>query len=164
MKYRITAKGLLKQNSKILFAEYEINKEVFYALPGGEQNVGESLVECLKREFKEEANIEVVVGKLLLINEFILSDPPSHTVESWEKGIHQIENIFEVATLPEDQFAQTGTLVDFGMSRLKWLSLDEMKEIKFYPERSLEWFFNTNNDREGIYTIKKPVTTMSKKS
>ena len=71
MKYRITPRGILIQNNKIIFASYQVKDKIVYALPGGKQEVGETLKDCLVREFKEELNLDIQVGKLALVKEFI---------------------------------------------------------------------------------------------
>ena len=39
-----------------------------YTVPGGQVEVGENLIEALKREIREEAGVEVEVGKLICVS------------------------------------------------------------------------------------------------
>jgi ADP-ribose pyrophosphatase YjhB (NUDIX family) len=39
-----------------------------YTVPGGQVEVGENLIEALKREVREEAGVEVEVGKLICVS------------------------------------------------------------------------------------------------
>ena len=138
MEYRITAKGILHENDKILFVEYEFNNDLFYSLPGGEQKIGESLKECVRREFAEEAKIDIIVDKLIFVNEFI--DKDNKLVPKWQNGIHQIENIFLVRR------AENSTLIysekkDSGMAGLKWFSQKELAKVNYYPKIKSDWFF-----------------------
>jgi len=51
----------------------------FWAPPGGGLQFGESVRECLQREFKEETGLEVKTGRFLYVNEFL--KPPLHALE-----------------------------------------------------------------------------------
>lgn len=44
-----------------------------YTLPGGHIEVGETMIEAVKREVKEEVGLDVEVGKMLLIQEAIFA-------------------------------------------------------------------------------------------
>lgn len=54
---------VLNNNNAILVHRREDHP--FWALPGGKINPGESIVDCLKREMKEETGLEVFPEKLL---------------------------------------------------------------------------------------------------
>ena len=51
----------------------------FYAPPGGGMEFGENAVDCLKREFLEETGLEITVGKMLFVNEYLAL--PLHAIE-----------------------------------------------------------------------------------
>jgi 8-oxo-dGTP diphosphatase len=51
----------------------------FWAPPGGGIEYGESVLQALEREFKEETNLSISAKELLFVAEFI--DPPLHAVE-----------------------------------------------------------------------------------
>jgi 8-oxo-dGTP pyrophosphatase MutT (NUDIX family) len=52
----------------------------FWVLPGGGRDAGESEPECVAREVREEAGIEVAVGPLLYD---VPADPPDGTYTRW---------------------------------------------------------------------------------
>ncbi len=138
MKYRITAKGILREDDKILFIEYEFNNKLFYSLPGGEQKIGESLKECVKREFAEETRIDITAGQLIMVNEFI--EKSSRIVPQWQDGIHQIENIFIVRKTDNPILISEETK-DIGMRGTKWLSKKELEQVHYFPKMKIDWFF-----------------------
>lgn len=138
MKYRITPRGILIQNNKIIFASYQVKDKIVYALPGGKQEVGETLKDCLVREFKEELNLDIQVGKLVLVKEFIHEHSD---VKGWEEGIHQVELIFEVSTNQLFNKNALGRMLDNNMLGATLLSAQEMKGLTYYPEQDPSWFF-----------------------
>jgi ADP-ribose pyrophosphatase YjhB (NUDIX family) len=63
----------------------------FWSPPGGGLQFGETIEECLKREFLEETNTVVSVGKFLKIREFI--EPPLHAIELYYEVIIESGNV-----------------------------------------------------------------------
>ena len=61
--YRVTA-GLVRKNGKLLVSKRRKGSHLqgFWEFPGGKQEKGESLSECLERELLEELGISVLVG------------------------------------------------------------------------------------------------------
>jgi 8-oxo-dGTP diphosphatase len=78
---RLRAAGVLIENDEILLVKMlGLGKEgVFWAPPGGGIEFGESIAAGLIREFKEETGLEVEVGLLVCVHEYI--EPPLHAVE-----------------------------------------------------------------------------------
>lgn len=138
MKYRITPRGILIQDQKVLFACYQVKERLVYALPGGKQEIGESIKACLIREFKEELNLVIKVGKLVLVKEFIHE---SNDVKGWEKGIHQVELIFEVSSKQVFDSSILGMQIDNNMLSATLLSEEQMKTVTYFPEKESSWFF-----------------------
>lgn len=68
---RVRVAGVLIHEEKLLLVAHKKNKDVYWLLPGGGVDFGESLTEALEREFLEELNIKVEVKDLLLISETI---------------------------------------------------------------------------------------------
>ncbi len=62
------------QDKKILMARSKKNTEIFY-VPGGKLEQGESDIECLKRECKEELNVEIKTESIQYLNTF---EGPAH--------------------------------------------------------------------------------------
>ena len=78
---RIRICGICVQDNKILLINHSGLNESneFWSPPGGGLQFGETIEECLKREFLEETNTIILVGKFLKIREFL--KPPLHAIE-----------------------------------------------------------------------------------
>ena len=53
---------LIDENKRILVSDEFIRGDYFTKFPGGGLEIGEGTRDCLKREFKEETGLDVVVG------------------------------------------------------------------------------------------------------
>jgi 8-oxo-dGTP diphosphatase len=78
---RVRVCGICVQDGKILLINHAGMNESgeFWSPPGGGLQFGETIEDCLKREFLEETNIVISIGKFLKIREFL--KPPLHAIE-----------------------------------------------------------------------------------
>lgn len=78
---RVRVCGICVQDEKMLLINHtglnESNE--FWSPPGGGLGFGEKIEQCLKREFLEETNTVISVGKFLKVREFL--KPPLHAIE-----------------------------------------------------------------------------------
>jgi ADP-ribose pyrophosphatase YjhB (NUDIX family) len=66
-KFRVSCYGVLKRKDELLVQRHP--KLESYGLPGGGVEIGESLKNCLIREFKEETGLKIKIGQLLTVTE-----------------------------------------------------------------------------------------------
>ena len=81
MKILITVDAIVERDDKILLIKRK--NEPFkgcWALPGGFIEYGESTEEAVKREIKEEANLEIKIKKLLGVYSAFGRDPRGHVI------------------------------------------------------------------------------------
>jgi 8-oxo-dGTP diphosphatase len=73
--------GICIENDTVLMLKHEpgFRMPYFWLPPGGGIETGETMEDALKREFLEETGLEIKVGKLLFINQFI--HLPVHAIE-----------------------------------------------------------------------------------
>ena len=111
---------------------------MYYSLPGGLHEVGESLADTVKREFKEETGIAVELGGVALVREFIIEGPE---IAVWPEGIHQVEVIYHCKRIGERQAAKT-VIPDIGMTGLRWIAQEEFDGLTIYPTKDLHRILN----------------------
>lgn len=54
----------LIEEDKVLFIKFKKKWRQVYCVPGGKSEIGESPLECIKREFKEETGLDLINPKL----------------------------------------------------------------------------------------------------
>jgi len=119
---RVRVCGICLKEDHILLVRHgqTLHNKAFWAPPGGGLHYGESVHAGLQREMKEETGLEITVGHLLFVNEFL--QPP----------LHAIELFFEVTV--------TGGSLSTGIDpevtadrqlieQVQWLSLQQVQAI-----------------------------------
>lgn len=134
MLHRISARGYLEKDNKVLFIEYKDEFGIFYALPGGRQEVNEFLSQTLVREFKEEVCLDVEPKEVIMVREFTRE---TSEFEPWRNGIHQVEVIFRCKCADETQIACDGHVPDPGSRGLKWIDKSDFNKYRIYPLQNL---------------------------
>ena len=71
-KFNIRVYGILiNDNQEVLLSDEHRFKTAFTKFPGGGLEFGEGLADGLKREFREELDLEIEVGELFYVNDFL---------------------------------------------------------------------------------------------
>lgn len=126
--------GIVRKDNKILVSEgYDkVKEEYFYRSLGGGIEFQENSKDALKREFKEELDIDIIVGKFLGVSENIF-------VFDGKKA-HEIVLLYE-AEIKEEDYKEKYKIIDEDESYAIWMDIDKFvnKELKLYPEEVLEY-------------------------
>ncbi|WP_299757307.1 NUDIX domain-containing protein [uncultured Pontibacter sp.] len=131
-KLRVRACGICIKENKLLLMRHSntIGNNAFWAPPGGGLQYGETIHDCLRREFEEETGLQVEVNRFLFVNEFL------------QEPLHAVEFFFEVnpvggeMTTGSDPEAEDGNQL---IEHLQWLSVKEIQAIPFGDKhRSLQ--------------------------
>src|ERR1700748_737942 len=86
---------LLGDNQEILVSDEYIRGGYYTKFPGGGLELGEGTRDCLKREFKEEMNLEVEIGNHLYTTDFyqVSAFNPAHQIISIYYMVKALETI-----------------------------------------------------------------------
>ena len=83
MNFRNSAKGFIVRNNKLLILKRssdEVHKANIWEIPGGRLELGEDPFEGLKREVKEETNVDIEVLHPIKVRHFVREDGKTITM------------------------------------------------------------------------------------
>ena len=127
--------GIAKKGNKILVSEgYDkVKDEVFYRSIGGGIEFLEDSKEALKREFKEELNVDIEVGEFLGIVENIFTYNG--------KNAHELMLLYNVNIKDKDYKEKYHIVDDNCETDATWIDINKFKnkELKIYPEQIFEY-------------------------
>lgn len=127
---RSAARAVIICDGCLLATKMRDRRGVYYILPGGGQQPGETLEDAVKRECLEEVGVKVTVERLLYVREYI---GKNHTFSKRHVAFHQIEHVF-LCAVEDPQKACPGSETDNYQIGVSWLSLAALGSIRFYPE------------------------------
>jgi len=116
-----------------------------FALPGGAQNLGETLAEALNRECLEEIGTAVEIVRLLHIADFFKhrdTDPPSRR--------HLLEILFE-CTVPSGYTPRSGYRPDKHQIAVVWMPVDDLPAITLLPAALTAHLGESSGDTTAVY-------------
>ena len=126
MSIRCASKAIILKDGSILLNKCKNeNGSVYYDLPGGGQDIYESLEQAVMREVKEETGYDVQVDKFVALAEEIYTS--NDLREKFPEYTHRIYHIFEASIINDKKDAPTET--DFGMEESVWMSLNNIEHI-----------------------------------
>jgi 8-oxo-dGTP diphosphatase len=121
---RIRACALIIEKDSILLIQFHDEDGIHYNLPAGGVEPGESIIDAVKREAKEEAGVEVEVGPLALVHEYI----NDHDIFP-----HQLSLMFDCRIKPGSvpKFPENP---DPNQTDVKWIPINRLNEILLIPD------------------------------
>lgn len=137
-KFNVRVYGLLVHDNRVVITDEVIGGHLMTKFPGGGLEFGESTVDCLKREFIEEMNLEVEVVSHFYTTDFFV---PSAFDDS------QIISIYYKVSAKPDLLNDVSVFNNSHQS-FKWLSLETIDSNDFtFPidKKVAEMLRNMNN-------------------
>lgn len=144
---RNSAKAIICRNGCLLAIHKADTFGGYYILPGGGQQYGEPLADTIRREVKEETALNVIVGGLLFIRDYISNN---HEFAGTEKECHQVEFMFACEIDP-GAVPRLGDTPDDGQIDVQWLPLDRLMEYRIYPLSLRPRLMNSTDDTRPVY-------------
>lgn len=140
---RLRVCGLCRNGDRLLMVCHRgVGKTgTFWCPPGGGAQFGETAPDALKREFKEETGLVVIVDNLLFINEFL--EPPLHALELFFL-VEAIDGTVQAGADPEME-ADKQIIAD-----LRWMTFDE---IKACPPGDVHSLFSRCQSLDDVYQL-----------
>ncbi|WP_412069276.1 NUDIX domain-containing protein [Rubrivirga sp. IMCC43871] len=99
----------------------------FWTPPGGGVEVGESLAEAVRREVKEETGLDVTVGPVRYVLDFVR--PPLHAV-SFYLACHTDDDLAGARLGTDPELSDDDQL----LRDLRLVPFDELADLTLYPE------------------------------
>jgi 8-oxo-dGTP diphosphatase len=126
---RVRVGAVIMRSNAIVLVEYDDDKSGrHFNLPGGGVNEGESLYDALRREIVEETCMEVDVGRLLLVWEYV----PSHHAEKY--GLrHEVALVF-LCEAHEGSEPRLPEVPDENQIDARWVSLEDLPHVPLLPQ------------------------------
>ena len=117
--WRPAVYGILKENNKLLVIQP--NWDDKFCLPGGSMNLGETLIQTLKREFLEETGFIVSVSEQPIF------------VDSQLFGNHKVSKFFQRISLYYEvrRVAKTKKKLDSETTKLQWIDFSKVSDKDF---------------------------------
>jgi ADP-ribose pyrophosphatase YjhB (NUDIX family) len=140
---RNAARALIRQEDNILLLRkdgYEGGER--FALPGGGQDLGETLEQALYRECMEEIGTRVEIRDLVYVADTF---KPRDTSPGSTR--HLVEFLF-ACTVPDDYAPVNGHHPDKHQVEVVWARLDALADMPLYP-RSLAPYLTHSRESTG---------------
>lgn len=126
---RNSAKAVIIKDGKLLCTKNKDHLGIFYLLPGGGQEPGESIHDALRRECMEEISANIEIGDILFIRDYI---GKNHEFSEWDSDMHQIEYMFE-CSITDESCLGNGAVPDNAQIGVEWLDIGKLKDYRIYP-------------------------------
>jgi 8-oxo-dGTP diphosphatase len=109
---RVRACGILSRGEQLLMVNHSgITPTNFWSPPGGGVEFGESILETLGKEFREETGLEIETGAFMFGCEFIRK--PIHSIELFYR-VKETGGKLRTGSDPEIQIITTVRFTDFA--------------------------------------------------
>jgi 8-oxo-dGTP diphosphatase len=130
LRVRPSAKAIIIRDQHLLVIVRNPPEGEHFILPGGGQEHGETLEQAVKRECLEEVGLEVRVGALLYVRDYI---GRNHGYKHDHPDFHGLEMMFE-CFVADDAEPSLGSNPDTNQSGVRWLPLASLETTSLYPK------------------------------
>ncbi len=143
---RLSIKGVILKEDKMLCLKHEKDGEVYYTLPGGGQEFGETIHQAVKRECLEEANVHVLPHEVMFIRDYIAKN---HEFSTGNEEVHQVEIMLKCSLIVESEASLAIQPDDFQIG-IEWIPLAQLLSTPLYPQILKEKITNYLKGSNGL--------------
>ncbi|MEN8179752.1 MAG: NUDIX domain-containing protein [Pseudomonadota bacterium] len=136
---------IVRDDAILMQKKWSEIKGYWYALPGGGQDVQETLIEALQRECKEEIGVEVQMGELIHVADFY-----KQRETEFPSTRHLVEFMF-VCAVPDDYQPINGSHPDKHQIDVVWLPFNEIAKHRLFPAGLANVLANLHAGKSGCY-------------
>jgi 8-oxo-dGTP diphosphatase len=146
---RVRASALIVRDDAVMVVEFDDETGLHYNLPAGGVEAGESVGQAVKREAKEEASVDVEVGRLTFVYEY------QPALNAFEYGrIHTLDFIFE-CKLAHNACPKMPERPDPHQTAVKWVNLAELASVNLLPKIGTYIIQYARGDCPGLIFIEE---------
>jgi 8-oxo-dGTP diphosphatase len=134
---------LINENNQVLISDEQEYGMQFSKFPGGGLEYGEGLIDCLKREFVEECNVEIDVIKHFYTTDFFVksafNDSQIISVYYLVKNVSPLNLMFKTVQFDFDGEGDV-------MQSFRWMNIDDLTEedVTFPTDKHVVKLLNNN--------------------
>lgn len=141
---RIRVCGLYREGDQLLMVRHRgINpSDTFWCPPGGGAQFSETAPNALVREFLEETGLEIEIGEMLFVNEFM--QPPLHAMELFFT-VQVTGGALRPGFDPEMSLA--GQIIE----EVRLMNFDEIKQ---YPPEEVHALFRHCHSMDDVFRLR----------
>lgn len=138
--------GVLIRNDKVLVQRDKNGIE--YALPGGHVQIGETTIDALIREYKEETEADIKCKRLLWTEECF-----------WKwNGVqaHNIAFYYHIELCDDSYIPDTGEFIshkDNCNVLLGWMPIEQLSQVTIYPRFIINEIHNLNDTPKHFISV-----------
>ncbi len=121
---RVRVGGIAIHEGRVLLVRHEKAGKSYWLLPGGGVNYGEGLASALRREFKEETNLDIHVGDLVMALDSIAPNGSRHVLNL----------CFEV----ESALGELSLGTDRRVVETKYVPIERVEALTIHPDMKKE--------------------------
>ncbi len=147
---RPSAKAVIVEEGRVLLIRCRKptdDDEEFWLLPGGGQGYQENLADAVRREVREETGLDVAVGELLWVRDYIGANHELAGLSDKLTDEHALELMFRCTVVG-------GTLGDGGepdpgQLEVAWVPLADLERLRVFPKALATLIPRLAEDRGG---------------
>ncbi len=110
---------VITDDKRILLVRHRKGNRLYWVLPGGRLEYGETFSECAVRELREETGLDVEIDQFLFLSEAIAPDRSRHIVNIYLKG-HVTGGTMKLGNEPV-------------LAGVDYLPLSELQKVTVFP-------------------------------